>query len=1009
MRTLTESIKSEITKTRGVETHIIVGVQWTDGGEVFYSSHDVSGALKSVVSITDLDITQSIEGSGSSQNVTVTLSDTTGDLTSVLDSIDIHKRPAKIYLSFEGIPLDQSLVLIDGEINSDMSWNDSARTLTFSILSKIEGRLFGFAVEDGLFQKVDEAQRTTPWPFRFGDTCDYPAVQIQNGVKGFLRIGQGVVDPTLDAQICQAQQINCPNLPPANQLSDVQTEDGDTDNQAYAVRTANNQIQSDGFSFSTNTAFGRTTQYGYFTVSTACGEQSNALSNTFEPQLGGGTPGVTCLQNNNDPVPDLACQRAKFTKLCQLLRDRANQLVYVNPTLLIANGEEFPQGREVTIRVGDVIYDGVFAGEVFTINGETRQDAPENPDCSTVPPVALGYRKVEEKEPSTLAECNTATSLGFELKVVGGAGEALRLLDEFESGEFKWLPAGTTVTLEEVSTKVHVVSMVPGIVTSVSAYRTFGDIRLLAEVPTDYYVVVDTDYGDLTVSEIWLDRELSAYRDENWDDTVYASYDSSVTNPADVIQWIVERYTDFTVDAASFAAVKTLLTKYPCNFYHASKTNVIDVMNKIAYEARCALSITDNVVKITYLSKEPDSIRTLTTADIVANTFQIDHTRTEDLATSSQVEWRPVGAPAVSTDVAERSFTVEHNVQKYGYFGQQSVYDTINNEPQALKTATFWSIRTSNTWRLVKFSTTIEHSDLEVFDCVTLDIAPFPTGKVVITSSSFNVSNRTIDFEAWTPILSGTTSEYIWAWPAAQPSAIPYPDNNFDIPAPAISITPPSFHPLFVDTQGNQPVAVTAGDRFPSDIDDTLWVTDCDTNIDPLIIDTIEPQFNRIDFIDLQSAAVSADNTSAANANGGGGGGSADTPKETRACGSVTFAPGCLYEVLIQYSIATTIAPAIGEGFDDCDVQPGACNISATGARCGGGSFFWCRTFGSASMATSFAQMIASQIDMNYCSWTVGQQGPVDVIGPTKVKADSAGGECEDVGDVETHAPTPLF
>ena len=171
-------------------------------------------------------------------------------------------------------------------------------------------------------------------------------------------------------------------------------------------------------------------------------------------------------------------------------------------------------------------------------------------------------------------------------------------------------------------------------------------------------------------------------------------------------------------------------------------------------------------------------------------------------------------------DSPERSFTVESNVEKYGTFINSENYRTINDEDQAVKTATFWSIRESNTWRSVKFTTTLEHMNLELFDCVTLSVPSFPTIKVVISLMNVDPSNGTVRFEAWTPILSGTTEKYSFAWPS-DIANIPYPNNDFQVVPPAIAITPPVGHPLYIEDNAQNPaVPPTTGDRFPSDTDD---------------------------------------------------------------------------------------------------------------------------------------------------------------------------------------------
>lgn len=963
MRQFSESVATNLARKQGLEVVMFIGVEWTDGGEVYYSSTDFPGTNKSLVSVSGLETTHQIDGSGSSQSVTVTLSDTDGALTNILDTVDIHKRPAKVYLGFPDTPIDQSVVLLDGEINSEMVWDDRARTLTITIMSKIEGRLFGFAAEDGLFVDVDSKTRTDPWPFRFGLTCAYPAVQVRNGRTGTLREGQGVLDPTIDAKICAAQKINCPLI--EDPLS--------TPNEPTAAEN----------------------------LDKARRDMIEAVTGAIENEEEGPGPdyqfGTELTQPNGNPhgtsgtgrnlIPDRECERNKFEALCQLYRDRANQLVYVKDEIEVLGGDKFPQNQTIDIRIDSIIYTGQFSGETFTIDKVNQVNAPTgNVNCKDVEPLARDYVKPNDSAPGSLAACQQPTNR-LELRVVGGAGQAWRQLGEIEDGRFTWLPSGSTVHLESTQTRVHVVSLVPGTVDGVFAYRTFGDTRQLTELPADYYEIVETDYGDLTAVEVHLPRSLESYTDERWEDTLYVQFDSDVgPNPVDVIEWIAERYTDFDIDATNFAAVKSKLSNYPCNYYHAAKDNVIATLSKIAYEARCALIVTDNIIKLRYLSEEPDADKTLTNADVVAGSFRYFHTRSEDLITSSEVTWQPWGASLVDVDKVERKFTVERNVNKYGLTSQSRTYDTITDEDQALKTATFWSIRDANTWRNVEFSTTLEHMDLELFDCVQLNIDQFPNVKCIVRSSSVDPDQGTVKLECWTPVLSGTTGAYEWAWPSSQNGGRPYPTHNFDVPKPKIKVTPPAGHPLYIEDP-NPPVAPSTGDRFPSDADDSFPVTVCQDINETQLVDTVEPSFSRIDF----PTARQADRADELGSGGGGGGGGKPDKKE-KACGRIT-SEGCIWKVTVQYVTCTGANGGHPNGAGECQVL-GGCSSTEKGAICSStGNFFRCKTFSSKNMAAAYAGTVRAQIQREKCEWRAGKQGPITVTGPTGVRTKDCFGQ----------------
>lgn len=958
MRNLSNVLLDKISKKFGVEAELLLGVKWTDSHEVFYSSHDVVGARRSILSIGQLDVSDTVEAS-STQSATVTLSDTDGHFTEILDTVDIHKRPARIYLSFAGVPISESLLLLDGEINSEVEWSEGSRSITLTVLSRIEGHQFGFSASDGLFEEVDDQTGNTPWPFRFGLTCLEPTVVVKNGVQGFLRAGQGAADPTLDARICQAKQITCPDK------SDVSVENSNTD----------------------ATAGTPTDAYGAYLQKL---EEETTFDPSFNPfgnqpnQPGNVDDGYS--PDGQGLGPDQTCQRTKFKILCQLLRDKVEQEQHVGSTLEIGNGGLFPQGVTTSIKIGDVIYEGVFSGETFTIQKTIRNDIENVLTCKTQDAAGWGYRVPLVDTPSTLAECSEPGGRPRK-QLIGGAGDLIRRLSEFNAPPFIWLPGGSTVLSTSSSTIVHVVSAVPGTVTAVAAYRTFGDTQVLTTVPTDYYEVVTTDYGDLDVVEIHLPRELSTIEGENWSDELFVTFDSDVgPNPVEVMEWIIGRYTDFDADPISFAAVKTKLANYPCNYNHNTKESALTTLTRIAFEARCTLTVSGDTFKLHYLPDEPSSLRTFTESDIVSGTFSYRLSRTEDLKTSSKVTWSVGGAASIEGDSTERSLTVERNADKYGIFPDNQLYRTINNRQQALKTSTFWSIRDANSWKIVKFSTTLRNLDLELYDCIDLNISRFPAVKAVVTQINYNPDSSLVDIEAWTPVLAGTKEEYFWAWPAGKPSGIPYPSDNYELPVPRVSVTPPEDHPLFVEP-ADLPAVATVGDRFPSDIGDAFPPDACFDPTDAQVIEDIQPQFSRIE-TDFETEAAETDKAEEAGVNFA----AAEDNTDKGPCSGVAISDSCLYQVRVLYGTAT--------GVSECGTG-GGCNDTVGGFCAGTQTDWWCRTFGSFAMAEAYRSAVQTQIQMEACKWTKGKTGPRTVSAVTPF-GDSG---CQDVGDVDTHQP----
>jgi hypothetical protein len=251
--------------------------------------------------------------------------------------------------------------------------------------------------------------------------------------------------------------------------------------------------------------------------------------------------------------------------------------------------------------------------------------------------------------------------------IKGGPADSWDYYNQMDSCGFFWAPAGTEVWIEAESEILYIVSLIPGTVDSVTAYRTAPNgFRYLTEVPEDFYTVYETDYDGYQVVEIGLSTSLSS-RDDTWEDDIYVSFTSTVgPNPCDIIEWLVNKYTSLSVDATSFAAVKSSLTNYPTNFYLISRPDVYDLIQDIAYQSRCSVYIRNDVVYIRYLSEEPTSVRTLSESDVLSGTFIESLSETEDVYTTHNITWKPAGAVVRDDQELDRKLILKYNVGKYG-------------------------------------------------------------------------------------------------------------------------------------------------------------------------------------------------------------------------------------------------------------------------------------------------------------------------------------------------------
>jgi len=910
MRAVTPQTLTLLNENRGAELILVLGIQWVKDGIVqLYSDQKIGGQnypYPTIIEIGDFDTTQTISSINDSQSISVTLDDTDTKIKEILNNNNIQKQPVSVYFLFKGLHLDYKTLFFNGEINSPIIWDEGARTLSFDVLSNRDSIDVGFSMEEGDFPSIPDEALGKAWPLVFGHVCNMPTLVVRSPRKGVLLRGEGIRDFTIAPRLCQARLIQCP-------------------------------AESKG------------------ETTTLAQGPSNTFTEAKEMVWG----------------PDLDCVVKRFEAICNLLGYDRQQSAYEHATLDIRNGDSFPQNVKVTINIEGARFRGTFSGTTFAVTDREHPDYAdwEHQSCHAVDDRSYGLKRVSGDisgwtatasgtayrytgTPITQAECDDQSTISQES--LGGPGESWEAFNEMKSAGFHWCPAGSEVLLEEEKEILNIVSLLPGVVDMVAAYYTMPTGRkLLMEVPTGYYTVYNTNYIGYDVVEIGLVKNLSEY-DENWDNQLYVSFISTVgPNPVDIIEWLIGKYTNYTVDAVSFAAVKILLTNYPSNFWLQERKSVYDLIQDIAYQSRCGIYIRNNIVFIKYLSVEPVSVRTLTESNIITNTLKIKLTESDNVITKQIISWKKTGAGIQEEDEIDLSFTLKHNIERYGIREDSKDYYTQNTYSTILKSSTFWLIRDSNSWKVVEFDTPLTQLDIDVWDCITLNTAQF-SSKCVVTSINYNWSDNTIHFEVWTPILAGKTTPYIWAWPAAQNAleTFPAPDDESQNAGYSFEITPPINHLLLGggESTGN---VLSTGDRNPSDLDDTLPVVSCE--ISDLV--DLEEVYEEIDY-EIEVAKAIAKAKMDESSTPGGGGNKDDKP--TMVCGSVSYSAGCKYEVIVGY-----ITPILVTKPDTCG---GPCSPGCSEGVCTGVPSKMCHVFGALFSAETYQKKITSEGCGNSCS-----------------------------------------
>lgn len=709
MRSISANGLTKLATNLGTEPIVIIEIQWVDGGpRASYSDRDLTNVKGKIIQISTLDDVVQTSGNTKSQQVTVTLDDVDGALKSIIDNNDIHKRPCWVYQWFDGLDLSDKFLLFAGQVNTPIVWNEGDRTITFDVISKIEDAEIGFSIEEGDFVDPPKQLIGQAWPLCFGTVINAPALMLSTPRQGTLATGVGISDWTLPAKAAAARKLLC------------------------------------------------ATQFlGYDFVYQATGTHD----------YGGPSGGAEIFPLWGD---EPGCAESRCQQIATIDGQLAAQQAYEFSVIRIFNGDNFPQGVPLRLNISGAIFTGSFSGELFTITSRIHPDLA-NPLVKTSLDTVIDVTNCHQTAAVYQVQNFSADNPGPSSDAIKASQDAFNAIP---SSNFFWANAGATVTLDTDQVVIYIANILPSTILRVAAFRDTDAGSVLVTVPPEAYTIRQVDYTGYQVMELVFGRPLSSLG-VGWSDNVYVTLTSSVgPNTVDILKWFIQTYTAYAIDDTSFNHVHDLIDNYPSHFMMPGRMNIIDALDQISYQARCAVWLADGVFHIKYLPEEPTPVDTIIEDDVIASSLELSHTRTEDLITKYIATWQP------DYSVPDKDIIIyRHNVKKYGTIEQTYDFYIYNILDLVRKSATFWLIRKANTWRQVSFKAPLNKLNLEIFDSVSLELSDVSgqTIKAEIQQATYDPASNTIDFQCWTPLRSGETTPYVFAWPADVSETLIFP------------------------------------------------------------------------------------------------------------------------------------------------------------------------------------------------------------------------------------------
>lgn len=358
-----------------------------------------------------------------------------------------------------------------------------------------------------------------------------------------------------------------------------------------------------------------------------------------------------------------------------------------------------------------------------------------------------------------------------------GTDAHLTGLDNLPDNDWS-LSIGDSIYLADDYQDKYVANLIPSnTVYEVMAKRTINGVEKLQPIPSSYYAInLGDSIAGQTPTTITFQRPLTEYIGENWQDQIYVTLTSSQgANTALAIKYLIETYSDYlTVDASSFANVSAAINKYPSNFALLSRSNLLSTIEDIAFQARCAVYSKGQIAFIKYLAQKPGAVEVISESDVDFDSMKLSFGSSDELVTHMIAEWKQSYAQSDPYQIVLRN-----NIGKYGDIERTFTFSIYNIADLVAKSAHFWLMRYSNTWKKLQFTTPIHKLKLEVWDGALMD---FQEGWIshnpvigVVERSEYDSGDRKIDFEIWVPVRFGEMSEYPLAYPASSPAGTLYP------------------------------------------------------------------------------------------------------------------------------------------------------------------------------------------------------------------------------------------
>ncbi|MCK9463224.1 MAG: hypothetical protein M0R80_26685 [Proteobacteria bacterium] len=717
MRTLSASVTTQY----ATEPIIVIKVEW-DSGTVYYGEKALTWSTDTVkgdiTSISNLNNTDRDTELGDVSDVSLVLNDSDGSIKDISDTDILEGTLCTVYQVYAvNNVVTESNILLKGKISGDIKWIEGDRSFTCSVESALLDGEIGYAPNSDDISDLSDEATGKMWPLCFGKPLRVPAVRLRKTLYGTLRgnVTYGTTSVIIEGGIDFPQTPTIVTIY-IKGVKCTGTFSGNTftfatQNDAYYTSLAVNNREAGDY----------INDYSVLWLVDTTANIENKFCNINHPSVG-------WISNYCSKQVGTRCH---FIRPWKINHGTSSAYLLIGNTCTIAEVAQYPRTSWSEDFTCDSLIDG------YNAQGDWIVEMP----------VDLW---VEVRDSWNLH-----------------TGESVKYLSTYNEMYIINNMASTSLL------EVMAYRQVKKNLTESSKERE------LVVVPSDWYTknLNNTIDGQTCTTITFiegLDDSFGRFAKYEFEGDIFITVNSSVgENIADIIQYLIETYSDYAVDAASFLSVHNEQVIFPCNFALSDKKSTLEVCNDIAWQARCALYVRNGIIFLKYLSTEPVSTDlTLDTNNILLKSINLGFTTIEDLVTYFTANWQTDYSDAEGKDKVY-IYKDQTSIDKFGMKEQEYDFYIYNQESLVKISADFWGYRYGHIWRKLYCTSILSALKLEVYDTVSFDVASILTNilKGDVISASYSHDSPEIPLEIQLASQAGTVIEDPNYWDIGSHSA----------------------------------------------------------------------------------------------------------------------------------------------------------------------------------------------------------------------------------------------